>query len=120
MRMQKYCSKQCKHSLNILGESSNFTDDSIYSWSDPPWHPPSYSYEDSPECPSNGTWKDNLVCPVDMKTLGHSLPDIESTEKALDFLKTRRGLDRPFFLGLGFHKPHVPLKYPREYRGKYS
>ena len=29
-------------------------------------------------------------------------------------------LNEPFFLAAGFHKPHIPLKFPKEYLSKYK
>jgi len=45
-----------------------------------------------------------------------TLPDIQSTDYAIRLLQdTDR--DRPLFLAVGYHKPHIPLKYPEEYLG---
>ena len=27
--------------------------------------------------------------------------------------------DKPFFLAIGFHKPHIPLKFPKDYLDLY-
>lgn len=63
----------------------------------------------------------NLVCPVDVKAMPEgTLPDIQSTEYAVEFLKNRSQLANqsdPFFLAVGYHKPHVPLKYPKAFLG---
>lgn len=82
---------------------------------------------------SDGQLHMNLLCPIYNISAapGGSLPDIQSTEYAIDLLqqisknsarvqageemewdhKTPR---EPFFVGLGYHKPHIPLKvsYP--------
>ena len=57
----------------------------------------------------------NLVCPVDVdKQPGGSLPDIQSADCAIEILEniTQPGqpAEEPFFLAVGFHKPHIPLK----------
>nr|KAG5709284.1 hypothetical protein BaRGS_018036 [Batillaria attramentaria] len=44
-----------------------------------------------------------------------SLEDIQNTDFAISFLQNRSEDQKPFFLGLGFHKPHLPFKYPKEY-----
>jgi len=31
------------------------------------------------------------------------------------FLRARKDDDKPFLLAVGFHKPHVPFKFPRQY-----
>lgn len=73
-------------------------------------------------CPSaDGNLHMNLICPVDVETQPEgSLPDIENTEYAIAYLKNKTkgpGKDVPFFLGVGYYKPHIPFKFPREYLG---
>ena len=63
-----------------------------------------------------------MVCPVDLEHMPEkTLPDIQSTEYAVDFLKniSTEADAEPFFLAVGYHKPHIPLKYPKQYKGKY-
>ena len=64
----------------------------------------------------------NVVCPVTVSEMpGGSLPDIQSSDFAVQFLQNRTAeKDKPFFLAVGFHKPHIPLKYPKEYLGMLS
>lgn len=104
------------------GISSNFTDDYKYSWSDVPYHPPTEEFKEAKNCPTiNGSLAKNLVCPVVVKFQpGGILPDMESTRMAVDFLKNRENSVyslKPYFLAVGFHKPHVPLRYPVDYLG---
>ncbi|XP_011298060.1 iduronate 2-sulfatase [Fopius arisanus] len=106
------------------GISSNNSDDSPYSWSREAFHPATNRYKDSPLCTSdsNKLPARNLVCPVDIPSMPlGTLPDIENSEAAKKFLndykinlKKNNG-DKPFFLAVGFEKPHIPLKHPREY-----
>lgn len=57
---------------------------------------------------------------------GGSLPDIQSTEFATSWLqkwalKQESKSDnekQPFFLAVGYHKPHIPLKFPLEFLGE--
>lgn len=68
----------------------------------------------------NGTLASNLICPVIVKQQPKgTLPDLESLRDALDFLKYREEIaeDKPYFLAVGFHKPHIPFKFPVEYLG---
>ena len=115
------------HSLlcrfNPAGISSNWSDDQPYSWSEAPYHPPTQRYKEASVCPqTDGRFGRNLVCPVEVKFQpGGSLPDLQSLNEATKFLRAQPNASlSPFFLAVGFHKPHVPLKYPTKYRGKYN
>lgn len=103
------------------GISSNFSDDSKYSWSGTPYHPPTELYKEAKVCiNSDGSLGRNLVCPViPEEQPGGSLPDLQSLNAAVDFLKYSSKItnNRPYFLAVGFHKPHIPLKYPVQYLG---
>lgn len=56
------------------------------------------------------------MCPVDVSTQPEkSLPDIQTTQRAINKLKELSALKQPFFLAVGYHKPHIPLKYPKEF-----
>ncbi len=84
---------------------------------------------------SDGKLHEYLICPVNVTQhpLG-TLPDIQSTDYALEILKNLshqhqskipsmksedKKLQPPFFLAVGYHKPHIPLKYPKEFRALY-
>uniref|UniRef100_A0A8C3SZE6 Iduronate 2-sulfatase n=2 Tax=Chelydra serpentina TaxID=8475 RepID=A0A8C3SZE6_CHESE len=99
------------------GISSNHSDDYPYSWSMPPFHPSAEKYENSKTCKGkDGELHANLVCPVDVAEvpLG-TLPDIQSTEEARRLLNIMKIKNRKFFLAVGYHKPHIPLRYPQEF-----
>lgn len=100
------------------GISSNFTDDAKFSWSKTPYHPPTEKYKEAKVCVTrNGSLARNLLCPVIVKEQpGGSLPDLESLSAAKDFLKYHNQITNlPYFLAVGFHKPHIPIKFPIEY-----
>ncbi|KAJ8298059.1 hypothetical protein KUTeg_024590 [Tegillarca granosa] len=104
------------------GISSGHTDDYPYSWSVPPYHPSTEQYRRSKVCVgADGKKCQNVVCPVDVSTQPEgTLPDIQSTQYASDFLKNMStNQNKPFFLAVGYHKPHIPLKYPKEYQSLY-
>ncbi|KAK1903970.1 Iduronate 2-sulfatase [Dissostichus eleginoides] len=62
----------------------------------------------------------NLLCAVNVtQQPGGTLPDMESTDEAVRLLKSRAGDDNPFFLAVGFHKPHIPFRIPQEYLSLY-
>ncbi|XP_069749590.1 iduronate 2-sulfatase isoform X2 [Narcine bancroftii] len=99
------------------GIVSNHTDDYPYSWSIPPFHPSTQKYKNAKVCRGPGSKRyANLVCPVDVKEMPeHTLPDIQSTDEAIHLLKSVKNTGSPFFLAVGYHKPHIPLKYPKEF-----
>lgn len=104
------------------GPSSNKTDDYPYSWSNPTYIPSSQEYRNKPVCKSDdGSFGRNLLCAVvvDFQPEG-TLPDIQSTEKAVEFLEKQRDNDTPYFLGVGFYKPHIPFKIPIEFLKLYN
>ncbi|XP_051504997.1 iduronate 2-sulfatase-like isoform X2 [Myxocyprinus asiaticus] len=99
------------------GIASNHSDDYPYSWSVPPYHPPSFKYEKRKVCKNkDGTMHSNLLCPVDVSEMPlGTLPDMENTAEAIRLLESMKGSKNPFFLAVGFYKPHIPFRIPREY-----
>ncbi|RZC42461.1 iduronate 2-sulfatase [Asbolus verrucosus] len=101
------------------GISSNFTDDSPYSWSGKPFHPKTEIYKDAKVCINpDAQFARNLNCPVVVSSQpGGTLPDLESLAAATEFIDNKDKITggKPYFLAVGFHKPHVPLKFPVEY-----
>lgn len=56
----------------------------------------------------------NLLCAVNVtEQPGGTLPDLESTEEAIRLLKSQALQTKPFFLAVGFHKPHIPFRIPQ-------
>lgn len=104
------------------GISSNFTDDAEYSWSFPPFHPPTEIFKNAKVCPT-AKWglQNNLNCPIIVEEQPEeSLPDLQSLNEAIEFLKKWRNKKEksPYFLAVGFHKPHIPFKFPINYLGE--
>ncbi|XP_066437887.1 iduronate 2-sulfatase isoform X2 [Eleutherodactylus coqui] len=99
------------------GISSNRSDDYPYSWSVRPYHPSSEKYENEKTCKGkDGQLHANLICPVDVSEVPEgTLPDIQSTEEAIRLLKTVRQQNSSFFLAVGYHKPHIPFRFPKEF-----
>ncbi|KAF3837969.1 hypothetical protein F7725_009737 [Dissostichus mawsoni] len=104
------------------GIASNHSDDYPCSWSIPAYHPASFRYEKKRfMCKGeDGKLHANLLCAVNVtQQPGGTLPDMESTDEAVRLLKSRAGDDNPFFLAVGFHKPHIPFRIPQEYLSLY-
>ncbi|KAK7096818.1 iduronate 2-sulfatase-like [Littorina saxatilis] len=106
------------------GIASNNTDDYPYSWSFPAWHGSTEKYMYKRCCPgSDGQLHKNAVCPVYNMSLvpEGTLPDLQTTEYSVQWLKdwAAKGTDQPFFLAMGFRKPHQPLRYPAKYLDLY-
>ncbi|KAK2890701.1 hypothetical protein Q8A67_013344 [Cirrhinus molitorella] len=99
------------------GIASNHSDDYPYSWSVPPYHPPSFKYEKRKVCKDkDGTLHSNLLCAVDVSEMPlGTLPDMENAAEAIRLLKSMKDSNDPFFLAVGFYKPHIPFRIPREY-----
>ncbi|XP_071981410.1 iduronate 2-sulfatase isoform X2 [Engystomops pustulosus] len=99
------------------GISSNHSDDYPYSWSIRPYHPSSEKYENTKTCKGkDGELHANLVCPVDVSEVPEgTLPDMQSTEESIRLIKTVKQQNSPFFLAVGYHKPHIPFRFPKEF-----
>ncbi|MEQ2217058.1 hypothetical protein XENOCAPTIV_009221, partial [Xenoophorus captivus] len=62
----------------------------------------------------DGKLHTNLLCAVNVtEQPGGTLPDLESTDEAVRLLKSRTSDGAPFFLAVGFHKPHIPFRIPQ-------
>ena len=51
---------------------------------------------------------------------GDAGPDAPTADKALASIKDAVAKGKPFFVGAGFVKPHVPLKVPKKYFDKFN
>uniref|UniRef100_A0A8C6K3B0 Iduronate 2-sulfatase n=1 Tax=Nothobranchius furzeri TaxID=105023 RepID=A0A8C6K3B0_NOTFU len=103
------------------GIASNHSDDYPYSWSIPAYHPASFRFENQKMCKGkDGDLHANLLCAVNVSEQpGGTLPDLESADEAVRLLKSRAVDGAPFFLAVGFHKPHIPFRIPQEYLSLY-
>ena len=85
------------------------------SWSKPYYHSPNLDYWD------NKTYS-NLAVPSAEYTQ-KPLPDTQIADHAVQTLKnlSQKALagDQPFFVAVGFHKPHLPFIIPEEFLSYY-
>ncbi len=63
--------------------------------------------------PRATTWDDSDVPDDEMQ-------DGNTTAKAIDYLKSRKPGDQPFFLAVGFLRPHLPFNAPKKYWDLYQ
>ena len=93
----------------------NGFDDNKYSWSLPYYHSPLWLIYAANYTSSWWSFKDYL---------DNQLPDGQIAENAVDRIRSLRqsrnnGDVRPFFLAVGFHKPHLPFHAPSKYYDLY-
>ena len=118
------------HARNI-GKILHFPDDRADSWSVAPWRP-DYPDPNGPQV----NWRDYKT--IENQTIaaqhenGRALPwekaevsddtyyDGQIAAKAVEFLKSDEAKNGPFFLGLGFLKPHLPFNAPAKYWDLYD
>jgi len=111
-----------------LGKVFHNRDDKPNSWSEPAWHP-------SVDMPEGGSWRDyQLPENIELDNSGDTrgppyenvnLPDStyfdgKIANRAKLKLQQFSGQEQPFFLAVGFVKPHLPFNAPRKYWDLYE
>eukprot|EP00054_Salpingoeca_dolichothecata_P028229 m.212730 g.212730 ORF g.212730 m.212730 type:complete len:525 (-) comp26160_c0_seq4:76-1650(-) len=87
-------------------------DDQKYSWSTPYWHAPNLGYWSGP----NTSWY--AVPEIEQKH--RELPDVQIADRAVETIESfKKNLTGNFFLGVGFHKPHLPFVFPESFLDLY-
>ncbi|ELU07221.1 hypothetical protein CAPTEDRAFT_18188 [Capitella teleta] len=87
-------------------------DDDPVSWSLPYYHAPNEQHWKNKK---HGSWK-----AVSKKMREEKeLPDIQIAQKAKSVLQQLTNASKPFFLAVGFHKPHLPFIFPEEFLDLY-
>jgi arylsulfatase A-like enzyme len=116
--------RQSGYTTMALGKVSHHLNDSVDAWSEPPWNPKNDSV------PGYKKWRNYLVeenIHEDMKKDGRP-PAFEAADvdddayfdgkvalRAMKLLRRFKEQDEPFFLAVGFVKPHLPFNAPRRY-----
>ena len=88
-------------------------DDDPVSWSMPYFHAPNEKYWMAKQ---HGSWK-----AVDKDIAQNQpLPDVQIADHAVQTLHTlANNTSQPFFLAVGFHKPHMPFIFPADFLDYY-
>lgn len=114
------------------GKIFHHLDDGLSGWSETPWR------ADYVDLHSQEYWRDyrneeNMWTKVDSVPMGLAGPawekgnvsdnayyDGKMAERAVEKMKELAKLDKPFFFGVGFLKPHLPFNAPAKYWDLYS
>lgn len=113
-----------------LGKILHFPTDTPDGWTEPAWRPDRSSQPPTMDIPG---WKTpenliNLTAASRNKRLpfgyfdvsDEELPDGQVAEKAVEKLRLLSGQESPFFLAVGFFKPHLPFNAPKKYWDLYD
>jgi arylsulfatase A-like enzyme len=116
--------KQAGYTSISLGKVMHHSNDRAGDWSEPPWDPKNDSL------PGYRKWRNYLVeenIREDMKKEGRppafEAPDVGNdayfdgkvARRAIEYLQRFDRDGEPFFLAVGFVKPHLPFNAPRRY-----
>ena len=110
--------------------ATNGNHDDAISWSERPWHSPKDDAEPKPK--EKSASKSEKVAEPDSEgdphanELPYGAPDVadeklidgQVAEHAVAALNEMKG--QPFFLAVGFHKPHLPFVAPKKYWDRYD
>jgi iduronate 2-sulfatase len=118
-------------SFGKIFHTGNGNHDDLLSWSVPPWHPTGKDPDDDAAKPKAAKKKkaaDKNSQPVDPhnneppyaapEVEDDGLPDGQTTKHAVAALTQIK--DKPFFLAVGFHRPHMPWVAPKKYWDLYK
>jgi arylsulfatase A-like enzyme len=116
--------RQAGYTTISLGKVFHHSDDSEAAWSEPAWDP------ENDSLPGYRKWRNYLVeenIREDMKEDGrppaYEAPDVPDDAyfdgkvavRAIEYLERFAREDEPFFLAVGFVKPHLPFNAPQRY-----
>ncbi|NDV61881.1 sulfatase-like hydrolase/transferase [Puniceicoccales bacterium CK1056] len=114
------------------GKIYHHTDDDLVAWSERPWGPPSkgigwqgYLTEESKTMILANQTAENpnqIIGPAteNADVDDNMYPDGMLADKAIEDLKRFAKSGEPFFLGVGFWKPHLPFNAPKKYWDLYN
>ena len=112
-----------------LGKVLHFPADSADGWSEKPWRPTASTYQDR-EAERKAIAEHRAKYPRRKTVRGFAyesadVPDAnyrdhQTATKAIEFLNEFRDRETPFFLAVGFFKPHLPFCAPKKYWDQYD
>jgi len=112
-----------------LGKIFHYPADNKQGWSEPPWRPQASEYQDE-AAQRLAIAKHRKMYPQRQKVRGlpyesFDAPDDQyrdhhTASKAIDYLDRFAEREEPFFLAVGFFKPHLPFVAPKKYWDLYD
>ncbi len=113
-----------------LGKIFHFPDDNVDGWSEKPWRPATSDYQD-PQAVKQAIAAQKAKYPKRTKIRGMAYEaadrlddnyrDHQTANKAIDYLnRFAKEPESPFFLAVGFFKPHLPFCAPKKYWDLYA
>ncbi len=125
----QYLKSQGYHT-EALGKVMHFADDSVDGWSTTPWHPRLDNKIGSKgmghrnyQLPENiKKFKNNRIAPAyeAADVADDAYYDGQIANRAIESLTRFSQTDQPFFLAVGFLKPHLPFNAPKAYWDLYN
>lgn len=94
------------------GQAASGGDDPL-SWTQDYYRPPNQGTWNS----KNSSWQ---AVSADRIEQEGSLPDQQIRDRAIESLRLLNSGEKPFFLAVGFYKPHLPFLFPEEYLSLYD
>ncbi|HMP80161.1 MAG TPA: sulfatase-like hydrolase/transferase, partial [Pirellulaceae bacterium] len=112
------CLQQAGYTTVSLGKVIHHPDDQQGGWSIPPWRPEKGVSMDDDDLTVGGgrgapnpNWAGPAFAAVDDDD--GALVDVEIAARAIGHLQQLSASDKPFFLAVGFIRPHLPFLAPR-------
>ncbi|MDA0816250.1 MAG: sulfatase [Planctomycetota bacterium] len=112
-----------------LGKVFHFPADNLEGWSEKPWRPSGSGYQNT-ALQEEAMAEHRAKYPGRTKVRGmayeafdapdEAYPDHETASKAIAYLEQFADQDEPFFLAVGFQKPHLPFCAPQSYWDLYD
>lgn len=112
-----------------LGKIFHFPNDSAAGWSEAPWRPTTSQYRNK-RAEKNAIAEHRKKYPKRVKVRGMPYESSNADEseyrdhqiatRAIKHLNALRDIDAPFFLAVGFFKPHLPFCAPQKYWDLYD